>query len=200
MDSLAKPGGNATGLSIIAPELGGKRLELLKETVPGISRIAFLWNPGVQAVPASVKETQAAARAIGLQLQSLEVRDSKDFDPAFEAARKKHAQALLINPGPVVYSHQSRIVEFAAKNRIPAMYSSPEFVDVGGLMSYAPNYSDQFRHAAIYVDKILKRAKPGELPVEQPTKFEFIINLKAAKQIGLTIPIELLARADKVIQ
>jgi putative tryptophan/tyrosine transport system substrate-binding protein len=199
VDSLARPGGNVTGLSILAPELGGKRLELLQEVVPKTTRVAFLWGGGPGA-PFSVKETQAAAQALGLQFQSLEVRDLKDFDSAFEAITKNRAQALLTNPGPVMNTHQARIIEFAAKNRLPAMYAGPESVDAGGLMSYSANPADQFRRAAVYVDKILKGAKPAELPVEQPKKIEFIINLKAAKQIGLTIPPNVLARADRVIK
>jgi len=184
VDSLARPGGNVTGLSIVATELGGKRLELLKETVPKIARVLFLWQ-GSSAV--MVKETQAAARALGLQCQSIEVRDSKSFDIAFDAATKVHAQALLTSPGPIVNTHQTKIIEFAAKNRLPAMYAGPEFVDAGGLMSYAPSYADLYRRIAYYVDKILKGANPANLPVEQPKKFEFVINLRTAKQIGLTI-------------
>jgi len=198
VNSLARPGGNATGSSILGPDLGGKRLELLKEVVPKITQVAFL--SGLIATPVTVKETQAAAQALGLQFQSLEVGDSKDFDRAFEAITKNPAQALLTNPGAIINSHQDRIIQFAAKNRLPAMYAGPEFVDAGGLMSYAPSYTDLFRRAAVYVDKILKGVKPAELPVEQPTKFEFVINLKAAKQIGLTIPPNVLARADKVIR
>jgi putative tryptophan/tyrosine transport system substrate-binding protein len=163
VDSLAKPRGNVTGLSILAPELGGKRLELLKEVVPKITRVAFLWGGISPGAPLSVKERQAAAQALGLQLQSLQVRDLKDFDSAFEAITKNRAQALLTSPSPVVNTHQARIVEFAAKNRLPAMYAGPEFVDAGGLMSYAPNYTDQYRRAAIYVDKILKSVKPADL-------------------------------------
>jgi putative tryptophan/tyrosine transport system substrate-binding protein len=170
------PGGNVTGLSILAPELGGKRLELLKEVVPKITRIAFLWALGGAGAPITVKETQAAARTLRLEFQP------------------------LTNPSPLINTHHARIVEFAKKNRLPAMYSSPEIVDAGGLMSYGSNPTDQYRRAAIYVDKILKGAKPGDLPVEQPTKFEFIINLKAAKQIGLTIPPNVLVRADRVIR
>jgi putative tryptophan/tyrosine transport system substrate-binding protein len=201
IDSLAQPGGNATGLSILAPELGGKRLELLKEVVPRANRVAFFWNPGPQGVASdAVKATHTAAHALGLQLKSLEVRDSKDFEKAFDAALGERVQSLLTNPSPFINTHHRRIIEFATKNRLPAMYAGPEFVDAGGLMSYAPNYTDQFRRAAVYVDKILKGAKPADLPVEQPTKFEFIINLKAAKQIGLTIPPNVLARADKVIK
>jgi putative tryptophan/tyrosine transport system substrate-binding protein len=200
VESLAKPGGNVTGLSILAPELGGKRLELLKEAVPKITRIAFLWGGLGRGGPITVKETKAAAQALALQFQSLEVRDSKDFDSAFEAITKNRAQALLTNPGPIINTHQARIVEFAAKNRLPAMYAAPESVDAGGLMSYGSNPTDEYRRAAVYVDKILKGAKPADLPVEQPTKFEFVINLKTAKQIGLTIPPDVLARADKVIK
>jgi ABC-type uncharacterized transport system substrate-binding protein len=137
---------------------------------------------------------------LGLQFQTLEVRDSKDFDTVFEAATKDRVQALLTSPGAFINTHQARIVEFATKNRMPAMYAEPEFVDAGGLMSYAANSADLFRRAAVYVDKILKGTKPGDIPVEQPTKFEFVINLKAAKQIGLTIPPNVLARADRVIR
>jgi putative tryptophan/tyrosine transport system substrate-binding protein len=198
VNSLARPGGNARGSSILGPDLGGKRLELLKEVVPKITQVAFL--SGLIATPVTVKETQAAAQALGLQFQSLEVGDSKDFDRAFEAITKNPAQALLTNPGAIINSHQARIIQFAAKNRLPAMYAGPEFVDAGGLMSYAPSYTDLFRRATVYVDKILKGVKPAELPVEQPTKFEFVVNLKAAKQIGLTIPPNVLARADKVIR
>jgi len=198
VDSLASPGGNVTGLSIFAPELGGKRLELLKEAVPSLTRVAFLF--GSEQASVTVKETQAAAKALGLHFQSLELRDSKDFDSAFEAATKEHTQALLTGPGPVINTNHARIIEFAAKNRLPAMYAGPEFVNAGGLMSYAPDYTDQYRRTAVYVDKILKGAKPADLPIEQPTKFELVINLKTAKQIGLTIPPNVLARADKVIK
>jgi putative tryptophan/tyrosine transport system substrate-binding protein len=199
IDSLARPGGNATGLSILGPDLSGKRLELLKEVVPKITQVAFLSGLG-PAAAVTVKETQAAAQALGLQFQSLGVRDSNDFDRAFEAIKKNRVQALLTIPGPIINTHQARIIQFAAKNRLPAMYAAPEFVDGGGLMSYTPNYTDLFRRAAVYVDKILKGAKPADLPVEQPIKFEFVINLKAAKQIGVTIPPNVLARADRVIR
>ena len=199
--SLARPGGNVTGFSIFAPELGGKRLEILKEVVPKLTRVAFLRGWGLQGGPGgSAKETQAAAQGMGLQLQIFQVKDSNDFDPAFETIIKNRAEALLMNPGAVINTYQVRIVDFAAKNRLPAMYSALEIVDAGGLMSYAPNPTDQYRRAAVYVDKILKGTKPAELPVEQPKKFEFIINLKAAKQIGLTIPPNVLARADRVIR
>jgi putative ABC transport system substrate-binding protein len=197
--SLARPGGNITGLTILGPELSGKRLELLKETVPNVTRVA-LWNPANPGQVVIWKETQAAAQELRLQLQSLEVRSSNDFDIAFEAALRERAQAPIPSPEPLINTHWKRIVEFATKNRLPAMYGGPEVVDAGGLMSYAPDYTDHYRRLATYVDKILKGAKPADLPVEQPTKFEFIINLKAAKQIGLTIPPNVLARADKVIK
>ncbi len=198
--SLARPGGNITGLTILAPELSGKRLELLKEAVPKATRVAFLWNSANPAQGLLWKESQAAAQELRLQLQSLEVRSSNDFENTFEAALRERAQALITAPEPLINTHLKRIVEFAAKNRLPAMYAGPEVVDAGGLMSYAPDYTHQYRRAATYVDKILKGAKPADLPVEQPTKFEFIISLKAAKQIGLTIPPNVLARADKVIK
>jgi putative tryptophan/tyrosine transport system substrate-binding protein len=198
--SLARPGGNITGLSIVAVELSGKRLELLKEAVPNIARVAFLWNSANPAQAPQWREAQAAAQVLGLQLQSLEVRSSNDFDSAFEAALRERAQALVTTPAALLGAHLKRIVEFAAKNRLPAMYANPDFVDAGGLMSYAPSYGDLSRRAATYVDKILKGTKPADLPVEQPKKFEFVINLKAAKQIGLTIPPNVLARADKVIR
>jgi putative tryptophan/tyrosine transport system substrate-binding protein len=198
--SLARPGGNITGLTILAPELSGKRLELLKEAVPNLTRVGALWNPTNSSQERIWKEIQAAAQELRLQLQSLEVRSDNDIDIAFEAALRNRTQALIPSPEPLINAHLKRIVEFATKNRLPAMYAGPEAVDAGGLMSYAPNYTDQYRRAAIYVDKILKGAKPSDLPVEQPTKFEFVINLKAAKQIGLTIPPTVLARADKVIK
>jgi putative tryptophan/tyrosine transport system substrate-binding protein len=200
VDSLARPGGNSTGLTIVAVELSGKRLELLKEAVPKVTRVAFLWEATNPAQASQWREAQAAAQALRLQLQSLEVRSSNDFDSAFEAALRERAQALVTTPSALFGAHLKRIVEFAAKNRLPAMYGNPQFVDAGGLMSYAPDYSAQYRRAATYVDKILKGAKPADLPVEQPTKFEFVVNLKAAKQIGLTIPPNVLARADRVIK
>ena len=198
--SLARPGGNITGLTILGPELSGKRLELLKEVLPNVTRVAALWNSANPAQELIWKEMQAAAQELRLQLQSLEVRSANDFDIAFKAALRERAQALIPSGEPLINTQLKRIVEFAAKNRLPAMYAGPEVVDAGGLMSYAPNYTDQYRRAAVYVDKILKGAKPADLPVEQPTKFEFVINLKTAKQIGLTIPPNVLARADRVIK
>jgi putative ABC transport system substrate-binding protein len=173
---------------------------LLKEAVPNATRVAFLWNPANPSQGTLWQETHAAAQVLGQQLQSLEVRSSDDFDAAFEAALREHIQVLIVAPEPLFNTHLKRIVEFAAKNRLPAMYAFTEAVDAGGLMLYAPNSTDQFRRAATYVDKILNGTKPADLPVEQPTKFEFIINLKAAKQIGVTIPQKVLARADRVIR
>jgi len=199
VSSLARPGGNVTGLSLMAPDLDGKRLELLKEAIPKVSQVAFLWQRVAGGIrPLAV--TEAAAKALGLKLQSLEVRSLDDFESAFARAKKERAQALITTPGPLVATRQRQVLDFAAMNRLPAMYSYSEFVEAGGLMSYAPNYTDLFRRAADLVDKILKGTKPADLPIDQPKKFEFIINLKAAKQIGLTIPPNVLARADKVIK
>jgi len=193
--SLARPGGNVTGLTNFSPALGGKRLELLKEAFPKITRVAHFWNPDS---PGS--EMQAAAQALGLQIQSLEVRSSNDFDSAFEAALRGLAHALVTSPNPFIDTHHKRIVAFATQSRLPAIYPNTLHVDAGGLMSYSANDADLYRRAAVYVDKILKGAKPADLPVEQPTKFELVINLKTEKQIGLTIPDSVLYRADKVIK
>jgi putative ABC transport system substrate-binding protein len=198
VSSLARPGGNITGLSILSSDLEGKRLELLKETFPNTTRVAYLWNPAAPGI--GLKGMQSAAPALGLQLQPLEVRSPKDFDSAFAAIIRERARALTAAAHPVIDTNRKRIVDFAAKNQLPAIYSSSEFISAGGLMFYGVSFSDLYRRAAVYVDKILKGAKPADLPVEQPTKFEFIINLKAAKQIGLTIPPNVLARADKVIR
>ena len=196
--SLAKPGGNITGVSFLGPELAGKRLELLRETVPKVSRIAFLWDPGMGSL--ALKPIEVAARELAVQLQSIEARSPNDFEGAFRAATRERAGALSVATHPIFTQNRTRIVELAAKNRLPAIYGWKEFVDNGGLMSYGVSLPDLYRRAATYVDKILKGRKPAELPVEQPIKFEFIINLKAAKQIGLTIPHEVLGRADKVIK
>jgi putative ABC transport system substrate-binding protein len=200
IDSLARPGGNITGLTNLAPELSGKRLELLKEALPKISRLAVLWPPDAQGAVVAFKETQAAALALGVELQSLEVRSSNEFEGAFRVATTGRAGALLVLQSALTNAHRKPIVELATKNRLPAMYTQSDYVEAGGLMSYAPSYTDMYRRAATYVDKILKGAKPADLPVEQPTKFEFVINLKTAKQIGLTIPPNVLARADRVIK
>jgi putative tryptophan/tyrosine transport system substrate-binding protein len=199
--SLARPGGNVTGLSTISPELGGKRLELLTEVVPRISRVAFIWNPDIPGATLEYKEAEGASRSLRLQLQFLEVRRSDDLQNAFSAVIKGRAEALILAwPNPVLFSNRDQITSFTQKNRLPAIYAQKEFVDAGGLMSYGPNLADLYRRAATYVDKILKGAKPADLPVEQPMKFEFVINLKTAKQIGLTIPPNVLVRADKVIK
>ncbi len=198
--SLARPGGNVTGLVTMSPELSGKRLELLREAFPKISRVALFWNSANPEQEPQIKEIKVAGQALGIQLQILEVRGTNDFDKAFSTITKERADALLTLPDPLSVSQGRRIADFAAKHRLPAMYPRMEFVDAGGLMVYGPSYNDLFRRAAVYVDKILKGAKPADLPVEQPTKFEFIINLKPAKQIGLTIPPNVLARANRVIK
>ena len=196
--SLARPGGNITGLTILSPELSGKRLELLKEAFPRLFRVAVLFDPRQPAQ--TFKETQTVGQFLGLKLQTLEVRDATDVESAFSAMSRERADALIMLPHPVLQVHQRRILELAAKSRVPAMYQTAEWAEKGGLMSYGPDHLDNYRRAAIYVDKILKGAKPAELPVEQPMKFEFLINLKTAKQIGLTIPPNVLPRADRVIR
>ena len=198
--SLARPGGNITGLSHLSPELSGKRLELLKEAFPRASPVAILWNATNPDKVSDFKETQAAARGLGVQLQSLEVRTANDFDKAFAAATSKRAKALITLSDPLTGSRGKRILDFALKNRLPAMYGEKGFVEAGGLMSYGHIPADSHRRAATFVDKILKGAKPADLPVEQPMRFEFVINLKTAKQIGLTIPQWTLMKATKVIQ
>ena len=198
--SLAHPGGNITGLTSLAPELSGKRLELLKETFPKVSRVAVLRNPSNPGDPILWNETQAASQTLGLQLQSLEVRSPKDLEDAFESATRAGTQALVTLTDPLLQSHRKQIVDFAAKSRLPAIYPDSEYVEAGGLMSYAANALEFYARAATYVDRILKGAKPADLPVEQPTKFELVINLKTAKQIGLTIPQSVLYRADRVIR
>jgi putative ABC transport system substrate-binding protein len=198
--SLARPGENVTGLVTMSPELSGKRLELLREAFPNISRVALFWNSTNPEQEPQIKEIKVAAQTLGIQLQILEVRETNDFDKVFSAITKQRADALLTLPDPLSVNQARRIADFAAKHRLPAMYPRMEFVDAGGLMAYGPSYNDLFRRAATYVDKILKGAKPADLPVEQPKKFEFIINLKAARQIGLTIPPNVLARADRVIR
>ena len=197
--SLAHPGGNVTGLSNLS-ELSGKQLELLKEAFPKVTRVAVLWDPTNAANARLLGEMKVAAGGLRITLQPLEVRGPDDFEPAFSAIKKEHASALIVLRNAITYTYGARIVDLTAKSKLPAMYPDRVLVDTGGLMSYGPNFLDMFRRAATYVDKILKGAKPGDLPVEQPTKFEFIINLKAAKQIGLTIPPNVLVRADRVIR
>jgi len=200
VDSLARPGGNITGLSQMMPQLAGKRLELLKEMVPKLSRVAVLWNPQGSGGPFYWKEIQLPARQLGLQLHSLEVRSPNDFDKAFEDATRARAGALFIIANPVIVTNLKRIAGLAAKSRLPSIFHFSEFADAGGLVTYGTDRADLFRRAATFVDKILKGAKPGDLPVEQPTKFELVINLKTAKALGLKIPQSLLQRADHVIQ
>ena len=198
--TLARPGGNITGLSRLAPELSGKELELLKETIPPLSHVAVLGTSSQPGTAQELKEIELTAKAIGVQSQYLDISTQKDIKPAFRSASKGHAGALLLISGPILFVERREIIELAAKSRLPAMYFAREFVEDGGLMTYAANVTDLWRRAATYVDKILKGAKPADLPVEQPTRFEFIINLKAAKAIGLTIPPNVLARADRVIK
>jgi putative ABC transport system substrate-binding protein len=201
--SLARPGGNVTGLSVLATEIVGKRLELLKQAVPGVSRVAVLWQPGSadeRAQRDQLKEAEVAARALGMRLQFVEARGPGDFDRAFSEMVRARAAALILLGHVGFFSERRHLVDLTAKNRLPAVYAAREFVDAGGLMSYAVNFQDVFRRCAVYVDKILKGAKPGDLPVEEPTKFELVINLKAAKALGLTMPPSLLQRADRVIE
>ena len=198
--SLARPGGNITGLSTLAPEISGKQLELLKEIVPRLSLVAVLGTSTEPGNAQALREVEVAAGAFGVHLQHLDVRDSKDIETAFRAANKGRADAILMLNSPVLNPHRTQVVNLAVKSRLPVIYGQPEFVETGGLMTYSVSFTELFRRAATYVDKILKGTKPADLPVEQPKKFEFIINLKAAKQIGLTIPPNVLARADRVIK
>jgi putative tryptophan/tyrosine transport system substrate-binding protein len=201
--SLARPGGNLTGLSILAPELVGKRLEQLKQGVPGVSRVAVLWQPGGHDERTDkdiLKEAEVSARTLGVRLQFVEARGPADLDRAFSDMTRARVGALTVLTSVMFLNERRRLVDLAAKNRLPAVYSAREFVDDGGLMAYGPDRTDLYRRAAAYVDKILKGAKPADLPVEQPTKFELVFNLKTAKALGLTIPQSLLQRADEVIE
>jgi putative ABC transport system substrate-binding protein len=199
--SLGRPGGNLTGLSVLAPQLDEKRLELLKEVVPGLSGLAVILNPTNPVSRPELQNTQDAARALRLQTEPiLEVTDLNSLDQAFTKLNRDRIRAVLFLTDPIFFSIRGQIVEYAAKSRLPAVYVDSAFSDTGGLMSYGPDYRDLYRRAATYVDKILKGTKPADLPVEQPTKFELVINLKTANQIGLTIPPNVLARADKVIR
>ena len=198
--SLSRPGGNITGLSTLSWELSGKRLELLKEIVPRLSRVAVFGTSTAPVTARALKEAELAAGALGTQVQYVDVLGSKDFETAFRAVNKGRPDAVLTLSSAILTSHRKELIDFAEKIRLPAMYNAKEFVEDGGLMSYSASIPDLFRRSATYVDKILKGAKPGDLPVEQATKFEFIINLKAAKQIGITIPLNVLAGADKVIR
>jgi len=201
IDSLARPGGNITGLTRLTAELNGKRLELLKEVVPRTSLFGVLWDAGGAGSVNSFKEIEIAASALKIPIRSLEVRSPKpDFEGAFQSAAKARVTAIITITGALMLGYSKRTAELAIKNRLPSMYERSSYVEAGGLMSYAANDDESFRRAAVYVDKILKGAKPADLPVEQPTKFEFVINLKTAKQIGITIPQSVLYRADKVIK
>jgi ABC-type uncharacterized transport system substrate-binding protein len=201
IDSLARPGGNITGLTRLTRELGGKRLELVREVVPKISLVGVLWDADDAGTAVGFKEYQAGAQALKIQLQSLEMRNpNPDVNAVFRAAANGRVRALVAITSTLLSRHQEQIVKLAVENRLPSMFERNDYVEAGGLMSYSADDADSFRRAAIYVDKILKGAKPADLPVEQPTKFEFVINLKTAKQIGLAIPPNVLARADKVIR
>ncbi len=198
--SLARPGGNVTGLSSLLPELNAKELSILKEAVPKVSRVAVLWNPRSHGGVLGFKEMQAAAPSLHVSLQSLEVRTPDEMEPAFAAMAREQAGALIVLTDPLTFGNRNRLLELAARGRIPSMFEVREFVDAGGLMSYGPSLITMIRRSAVYIDKILKGAKPADLPVEQPTRFELVINLKTAKALGLTIPPSILIRADQVIQ
>ena len=202
VDSLARPGGNVTGLTNLGVELGGKRLELLKEAVPKLARVAVLYDPGISGTAREVKEyLPVAARALKLTLQPWEIRAADDFEKVFAALNKQRADGLYVPPGgPLPFANRKRVADFALKSRLPSMYINRSFVDAGGLMSYAADQSESYQRVAYFVDRILKGAKPADLPVEQPMRFEFIVNLKTAKQIGVTIDPNLLARATKLIK
>jgi len=198
--SLARPGGNITGTSRMSTELSTKRLELLREAVPHISRVAVMWNPDVRGALLDFKELEGPACSLRLQLHAVEVSHADDFARAFSAITEARAEAMIvIVPNPVAFGNRGQLVNLAQKNRLPSIYGNRDYVDAGGLMSYGPSIADLYRRAAVYVDKILKGAQPADLPVEQPNKFDFVVNLKTAKSIGLTIPPSLLQRADEVI-
>jgi putative ABC transport system substrate-binding protein len=201
--SLARPGGNVTGTTFLGPELIAKRLQLLREVVPGLSRVAALWHPtayGERTMAGVLREIERAARTLGMQLQLAPASGPDDFASAFSAMTKERAEAFIVLPSPMLFGEHKRIVELAAENRLPGMYQAREFVDAGGLMSYGVDIPDLWRRSATYVDKILKGAKPAELPVEQPTKFELVINLKTARELGLSVSRDFLLIADEVIE
>ncbi len=200
IDSLARPGGNVTGLTILTGELGGKRLELFKEAVPKVARLAVLYEPANPWSVIELKEVQTAARALGLTVQPWEARAAEDFEKVFAALTKQRPDGLYVTGGALVNNNQKRTIDYALKSRLPSTYARREFADMGGLMSYGADLADSYRRVAYYVDRILKGTKPAELPVEQPMKFELAINLKTAKQIGLTVPPEVLARASRIIK
>jgi putative ABC transport system substrate-binding protein len=199
--SLARPGGNVTGITNLTKELGGKRLELLKETIPKLAHVAVLYNPGAPGTVSEVKEDlPVAARALGLTVRAWEIRPPHGFEELFAALNKQRPDALYVTSGPQMGANRKRFADFALKSRLPSTYPNKNFVDAGGLMYYGADLTDSYRRVAYYVDKILKGAKPADLPIEQPTKFEFVVNLKTANQIGLTIPPNVLARANRVIK
>jgi putative ABC transport system substrate-binding protein len=200
VESLARPGGNVTGITNLVTELSGKRLELFKEAVPKVARVAVLYEPAIPSSVLELKEVQTAARALRLTVQPWEVRDADGFERVFAALNKQRPDGLYVSPGALMSNNQKRIVDFALKSRLPSVYVRREFVDAGGLMSYGADIADSYRRVAYFVDRILKGAKPADLPVEQPTKVEFAINLQTAKKIGLTIPPEVLARANRLIK
>jgi putative ABC transport system substrate-binding protein len=198
--SLARPGGNVTGLSLLAVDLAGKQLELLKAAVPSLTRVAVFQNPGLPAHPPMLKGIETAAGTLGVKVQALEVRAAEEVERAFAAMTRERAGALVVLPDPVFYNHRVRVAELAAKHRLPAMYGIAEHAEVGGLMAYAADLRENWRRAATYVDKILKGARPADLPVQQPTRMEFVINLRTARALGLAIPPSVLLRADRVIE
>jgi len=199
--SLARPGGNVTGLAGLSPELNTKRLEILKDAVPKLARVGLLWYGSAAGTQLQLKELRLAALALRLKMEEIETRpDPKDLESAFQTAKQKQVKAIITTASRPFFAERKRIVELAVKYRLPAIYFQKEFVDEGGLMFYGPDYDDLYRRAAVYVDKILKGAKPADLPVQQATKFEFIINLKAAKEIGIAIPVRVLERANQVIR
>jgi putative tryptophan/tyrosine transport system substrate-binding protein len=198
--SLARPGGNVTGMSLMAPDLGGKRLELLKEALPRLSHVAIIWNAANPYSALVFDETRGAAKKLTVEIQSLEVRGPGDFDGALATTMGNHADALVIVEDPLTFNHLKKVAEFCADNRLPAIYGLREFADAGGLMTYGASQVDLFRRSVVFVDKILRGVKPSDLPVQQPTKFELVINLKTAKALGLEVPPTLLARADEVIE
>jgi putative ABC transport system substrate-binding protein len=200
VESLASPGGNVTGLTLMQTELSRKRLQLLREAAPGVTIIAVVWNPTDPSAADFLRETEAAARSLGLKLHAIEARSSADLDAAFKAVADLRPSAFFTLPGGMFQANVARIVDFAAKRRLPGVFSNRAFVEAGGLLSYAPSLAANWRHAAVFVDKILKGAKPGDLPIEQPTEFELVVNLRTAKALGLTIPPTVLARADEVIR
>jgi putative ABC transport system substrate-binding protein len=198
VSNLARPGGNITGMTAMTSELAGKRLELLREATPRVSRIVLLWNPA--GSPDYLTDTQAAAHSLGMTVQSVEVRTADDFESAFAAVLKERAQALVVGPGQFMFTHQKQVVEFATRHNLPSIYAWKGPASAGGLLAYGVNIPQVYHRAAYYVDKILKGVKPGDLPIEQPTKFDFVVNLKTAKSLGITIPESILLRADEVIK